>query len=1252
MHRPVTLAGIALIVFLLAAPIGVALWVSFTPAGLAFLVTHLPARIGPARIELGRVSGTLADGLELEHFALEHELVSVRIEHLRARVGLLPLLWQTIDLHQASAGEVFVAVHRRLKPSRKSPLHFLPRLLTLRSDELRIANATVVLVNGVRLELSGLEGAGVMRRDLIRLYSTELHWGGVHGEGSLDLVAAEPLRLRGETRWTWQPSGQPSWTLEANGQGDLRELDLRGGFTAPFRARLRGALHDLGGAWHWAGAAEVQDFDLRAWGGGGALGRVTGNLDLTGDAAGFDANGTLDSAGLAVGLFDVSLTGRYAERVLTASRIVITHRGSRASVEGAGDIGIVGNGPRLDLRGTWRDFRWPLARREVAFRSPSGRFTLAGLWPYAVSLEGPVQVPALPEPIPMTVRGELSKHDLHVSAGHAELLRGSAEFTSLVTWSPAESWSVSGQMRGADPGVLRPEFPGRLDFAFNARGAPFGAAGDLEASFSGLGGRLRGAPAGGAGRLSRHHEIWGFEGLRLEAGKLRLALDGSLGSERDLRFDVAADDLAILRPESRGSIRARGELRGTADDPILKFKGSGHGIRHAGVAVGDFEAEVDYDPRADRESQVQARATEVEVGGRRFDELRLRLAGRPSRYALEGSLRAASVRLALQAAGPVGADGWRGTISALTIDDGDRVALALDAPAALRASRGGVDAQRLCLHDAAVRLCGEGAWNASAGWTAAVDATRLPMTTLTAGITPEVSYLGTLDVVARARSDASGVAVGNLRAELRDAAIRHVAPNGRAEVLALGSGLFTLEAQPKELHAGFDLDAEDKGNLHGTVTLQRTEGPWTEMPLHADLKASTDAIGFVTAYLPDIDRAAGRLDAEVVAGGVLGAPTLSGVLNLRQGQLDLYQINLGLRDVSLEAHFLDNRLDLNAQAQAGQGKAEVQGSIAWVDGAPRGTLQLRGTELRVVNIPEARIFASPDLRFAIEGRHIDVKGSVDVPYARLIPANLTGAVLPSGDEVIVGAEPPDPGTQFRVRSEITLKLGDRVSIDTSGLTGRLTGSLTATADGGATTAGRGELSVEEGKYVAYGRKLDIERGRLLFNGGSVTDPAIDIRAIKQFPDIKAGVNVRGTLQAQRITFFSDPPVPQSQIVSLLLAGGSLESLQGTTPGAAAAGQNQNAATRNELLAQGGAMLAQQLGAKIGLEDVGLESNLANETSLVLGKYLSPRLYVSYGIGITQAVSGLMTRYILNEHWTIRGQAGKVNSSDLVYTIEK
>ena len=42
--------------------------------------------------------------------------------------------------------------------------------------------------------------------------------------------------------------------------------------------------------------------------------------------------------------------------------------------------------------------------------------------------------------------------------------------------------------------------------------------------------------------------------------------------------------------------------------------------------------------------------------------------------------------------------------------------------------------------------------------------------------------------------------------------------------------------------------------------------------------------------------------------------------------------------------------------------------------------------------------------------------------------------------------------------------------------------------------------------------------------------------------------MRGTLLQPRLSFFSDPPLPQSQIVSLILAGGSLESAQ--TRGAA------------------------------------------------------------------------------------------------------
>jgi translocation and assembly module TamB len=159
----------------------------------------------------------------------------------------------------------------------------------------------------------------------------------------------------------------------------------------------------------------------------------------------------------------------------------------------------------------------------------------------------------------------------------------------------------------------------------------------------------------------------------------------------------------------------------------------------------------------------------------------------------------------------------------------------------------------------------------------------------------------------------------------------------------------------------------------------------------------------------------------------------------------------------------------------------------------------------------------------------------------------------------------------------------------------------------------------------------------------VNNPGVDIRAVKQYPDVKAGVNVRGTLLQPRLSFFSEPSLPQSQIVSLILAGGSIDSAQNRN--------NPNGAS-SELLAQGSAILAQQLGARVGLEDISLESGLDNQTSLVLGKYLSDRIYISYGISFTEQINTLKLRYTLSDRWTIKTEIGEAKGADLVFTIGK
>src|SRR5262249_26686275 len=345
--------------------------------------------------------------------------------------------------------------------------------------------------------------------------------------------------------------------------------------------------------------------------------------------------------------------------------------------------------------------------------------------------------------------------------------------------------------------------------------------------------------------------------------------------------------------------------------------------------------------------------------------------------------------------------------------------------------------------------------------------------------------------------------------------------------------------------------------------------------------------------------------------------------------IDYYQVNLGLRQLAFDAKLTDNGVDFQGSTRIGSGTAHAKGRLEWHNSLPYGKVNVQGTNLRVTDVPEALIEASPDLDFNINGRKIEVAGTVKVPNAKIVPADLTGAVRSSSDEVIVGQEPKDPSKRFEVVSTITLSLADHVSIDTSGLTGRLTGNITVRSGYDEVTSATGELNIEQGKYTAYARKLDIQRGRLIFTGGPVGNPGIDIRAIKEFPDVKAGVNVRGTLLQPRLSFFSDPSLTQSQTVSLVLGGGPLETAQ-----------NRQGTAGNELLAQGGAILAQQLGSHVGIEDVSLESDLTNQTSLVLGRYLSPRLYVSYGVALTEQLNVLKLRYSLGDRWTIKTEVGQ------------
>ncbi|MGH8303619.1 MAG: hypothetical protein ACRET5_19400, partial [Steroidobacteraceae bacterium] len=632
MRRFLLLATALFLLIAIGLPCAAIYAVVYTQSGLRFVVSHLPRRFGHVGVRIEGVSGTIAGGARAALVEIDQERVRLRIRGIYTRVRLEPLLWQTIVTPETTVDRVEVEVKR--PTSEPSGTHhapqFLPSWLTIHIGHATVGEAVVVIPDGARITGTSIVGSAVVRHRDIRFYHAEVQMGEVHFAVGGSLHASEPLRLAADGLITWQPHGQPLWRVTASAAGDLDKLPIRGKILAPFQSELEGEMLDLTHHWHWHGEAVVQDFALRAWHLTGALGAIGGKLALSGEGRGFSAHGTLDPAGLRAGPFDVQFDGEYSRQVLTARRIDITHVRSGARTVASGTIGIVRGGPRLDLRGSWRNFRWPLVGRNVPFRSSEGTFALSGLRPYDFSTRGLAQVPTLMPglaPVPADAAGKLDGHGVEISRARVDLFRGHADVHGNVTWTPAPRWQVSGRVSGIDPGQLRPDLPGSLNFAVAMAGRGFKAGDPLDVTVDGLSGRLRGVAASGGGKLTHAADTWTFQQVRVDLGRTRLAVDGRLGRSADLRFAVTAEDLSLLSAGDRGRVQADGTIRGPLDAPDILASARGSGLLYDGVSLASFEAKVDFDPTSRRRSSAFAHLRQLRFRRRTVRSMDITLDG-------------------------------------------------------------------------------------------------------------------------------------------------------------------------------------------------------------------------------------------------------------------------------------------------------------------------------------------------------------------------------------------------------------------------------------------------------------------------------------------------------------------------------------------------------------------------------------------------------------------------------------------------
>jgi translocation and assembly module TamB len=608
-------------------------------------------------------------------------------------------------------------------------------------------------------------------------------------------------------------------------------------------------------------------------------------------------------------------------------------------------------------------------------------------------------------------------------------------------------------------------------------------------------------------------------------------------------------------------------------------------------------------------------------------------------------------RAQLEVTGKFEKETWTASIATTQFSRGNPAQqIKIAEPASAVLSREEAMLDNFCLVIAQGRLCAEGRWQRDGRWQAEVSGYEIPLATVLPSAEEEVEYAGRIEGSARAFGAPNVPWQGEAGMKISDAAIIYRPEGAEPETLNLGTGGMHLVAKPEQIDFSFGVQAFTDTYLHTNAHLIRNGEPNVlKLPLRGELRARAADANLLPIAFPEVDHAAGVLAGSATIGGTLERPEINGRIELANGELDSYRVNFALRDLDVIANIDSNRLDFTGNGKAGDGRLQVEGDFTWTNGSSKGTMRLKGEELLVADLPEYRVVASPDLRFDIGPKNIRVNGDVLIPNALVQPASLSGAVGHSADARYVGEHEAEQAGRYVVQSDVRVQMGKEVRVDAFGLHARIEGGVTTRVQTGETTTGHGELRVAEGRYEAYGQQLDISRGQLIFDNAPLDDPGLDIEARRRVETVTVGLNVRGTLQEPRLTFFSDPSMPQTQIVSYLLVGKPLN--------ATAASDSQDMTAASDTLAlQGGGFLASQLGRRLGIEEVGVENyiNSAGEAnpSLVLGKFLSPRLFISYGISLTESINTLKLRYTISDRWIFRTESGEAQSADLEYTIER
>ncbi len=1238
-----------LVVLLLAA--AAARWLLGSNAGTRFALARAHG-MSDGAISVAHARGHLLGPLDLSGVRYDDgKDTRVTIGKIHLTLRAWPLLRGQLRVGDLQVDDVLVSLPQNPPPSDTNSTFSLDPPVDIWLDRaqvtaVRVSRGAQVLFAANTLDLRGSwTGAGLQLQQL-DLHAPE---GRVNLQGTLAL--GEGYRTNSQLSFAWNiGSTAYAGALVAHSNGRRAQLAFALSRPTSITIQLDTALT---GAYPWTARLDAPRFNPKPWLGDSALTSLAVAVQGHGDRRSGTLNGSVhvNDYELLLQPLRAQLNGDLS--VLTLQQLDLASPQVKGRLRASGSVQLDAKPVQADLALRWNDLIVPesLAGQELA---SNGQLKASGsVANYHVQGDVNIGPPGKLARLALKLDGTPQLLTLHTL--DLQQAQGGLQVHGTLNLQPALAWQAQASASKFDPGQLFAGWPGTVDFAIASTGTLPAAGPDVSLDIERLNGKLRSRSVSGSGKLHLTPNTVLDGQLDLASGSSKIHLSAKPGVSNDIDVTLQTPALGDWLPNAGGRMDGQFKLGGKW--PELSVNGQLHGqaLSWQQQRVDKLQLIVGLPDISRIAGKLDLQTTGVHAQGLTFQQLHVLAEGSERDHRLTVDARGTQVSgdLALHGALRDNAH-WAGTLSALRLEPQGLPAWRLLNPAQLTYNAGAMSVSELCLTAGEPQLCAAAKRDKAGNLDATYRLRDLPLALVlnaTGQSDLPVRADGTLSGSGKLRRNAAGALSADAALASSAGSITYTdradAPLLRYDQLRLTADI-TPYGQRFEVHSGLD----DRGRLDGQITISGAQ-----QTLSGQLDARLDKLAFIELFSNDLANVKGGLDTNFRFAGTLQQPAITGQATIRDFAAEIPAVGLKLKRGVIAVSTSDAQLfRVNGSVQSGAGTLAISGQVG-IAGAAQTAITLKGTQLAAIDIPAAKVVVSPDLVIRGDSNGMDIGGglvidSADVNLDRLPGA---GATRISPDVVVVDQEQKElAARKLPVRAQIKVDMGGKTHLVGMGLDGYVSGVLNINERPGRATTGQGQLAVS-GTYRAYGQNLKIQRGQLLFASTPIDNPGLNIRAVRSLnPNAtidegqQVGLLVAGTAQRPVLTVFSSPLMEQSDALSYLITGKPLSQVKGGE------GDMVSAAAQ-ALGSAAGDLLARNIGSKIGLDDIGVSSNeaLGGSSAFTVGKFLSPRLYLSYGVGLFEPGEVITLRYRLSKRWNFEAQqASEFSRASLNYRIEK